>query len=281
VHHGDVGRPDRLARYVWRRLTRIYPIYWALSGVVCLVAAFSPDRAARLAPWHVIQSLLLIPESVDPVISVAWTLQHEMLFYIAFACAILRRGNGLLLAVLCVLLVGLGVLEPTAGRWLTFIESPFHLQFLLGIAAARLLARGNVRWPRLTTVAGVAIFLTCGVMENTGWFLPYGLASHLLFGVASTIILLGVVSSERRGFLRIGPAGLLFGGASYSLYLVHPLVVGLAARGFAKLGVLVWAPESAVVLVMVAGAMTVAAGIYLRVESPVMVAIRNARAFSP
>jgi len=36
-----------------------------------------------------------------------------------------------------------------------------------------------------------------------------------------------------------------------------------------------------VVLVMVAGAMTVAAGIYLRVESPVMVAIRNARAFSP
>jgi hypothetical protein len=68
VHHGDVGHPDRLRRYLWRRLTRIYPIFWVILGIECCRALFSPDRSARLEPWHVLQSLLLLPENTEPMI---------------------------------------------------------------------------------------------------------------------------------------------------------------------------------------------------------------------
>ena len=28
VHFGDIGKPLTIARYLWRRFSRIYPIYW-------------------------------------------------------------------------------------------------------------------------------------------------------------------------------------------------------------------------------------------------------------
>src|SRR5580692_2096905 len=40
VHHGDIGRPSALPRYVWRRLARIYPIYWVVTAIVIALALF-------------------------------------------------------------------------------------------------------------------------------------------------------------------------------------------------------------------------------------------------
>src|SRR6185437_9011418 len=42
AHHADIGQPSALPRYVWRRVTRIYPIYWVITGFVILLAIFRP-----------------------------------------------------------------------------------------------------------------------------------------------------------------------------------------------------------------------------------------------
>lgn len=94
VHHADVGRPRRLMHYAFQRVTRIYPVYWAATAIVILSLFFSHDPAAQLAPLHVAASLLLIPHNQEPVLGVAWTLEHEMLFYLAFGVAILSRRLG-------------------------------------------------------------------------------------------------------------------------------------------------------------------------------------------
>jgi len=276
VHHGDLGRPDRLPRYIWRRITRIYPIFWVVTAIVCMVVLFSPERATRLAPWHLVQSLLLIPEHMDPAVAVAWTLQHEMLFYTAFALAILNRRVGKALVLACVIMVCIGIIAPSDNMWLQFFESPFHLQFLMGIAAARLLARRDLPAPVPLAMAGAAIFLGFGIMENYGLFAPYGFISKLLYGSASVLVLLGIVSAERQRLIHVGSLGLLFGGASYSLYLSHQLVAGLTGRALATVGVLAWLPTVLSVLIMVTAAVVTAVLLYSFVEVPIMTAIRNA-----
>ena len=97
VHRRDLGRPAALGRFCYRRFVRIYPLYWIVTAIVCVLALFSPDRAARLAPGHLVASLLLLPHGQDPLLGVGWTLEHEMLFYLAFALAIASRRLGLVL----------------------------------------------------------------------------------------------------------------------------------------------------------------------------------------
>jgi peptidoglycan/LPS O-acetylase OafA/YrhL len=275
VHYADIGRPDRLGRYAWRRVTRIYPIFWAISAIEIARALFSPDRGARLEPWHLLRSLLLIPEQAVPLIPVAWTLHHEMLFYIAFGCAIVHRRLGVLLAVIGVLLVCTGFFAPAENMWLGFLQSPFHLEFLLGIGCARVLARHDIAYPRLLAAVGAIAFLASGAMDDLELFYAYGFISKLLFGSAASAILAGLVSAERQRLIRLGPAGLLFGGASYSLYLIHPLANGLTARALAGLGAMAWLPTVVVVAAMASVSVAAAVLLHLGVELPMMAAIRN------
>lgn len=39
VHYADIGRPDRIPSYLWRRFSRIYPIYWFILGLVIAITA--------------------------------------------------------------------------------------------------------------------------------------------------------------------------------------------------------------------------------------------------
>ncbi len=63
AHTADIGKPERLYRYLWRRATRIYPIYWIVTLIQASRAFFSADFAIRLAPSHIVHSLLLLPET--------------------------------------------------------------------------------------------------------------------------------------------------------------------------------------------------------------------------
>ncbi|MFL5251667.1 MAG: acyltransferase family protein [Rhodopila sp.] len=109
AHAADIGRPERSGRYAWRRITRIYPLYWVVTAIEVMSPA--PDAAARLAPGHVPRSLLL-PETGSPIVGVVWTLWSEMLFYLVFTLPVLNRRFGVPLAAATLLLVSTGTLVP-------------------------------------------------------------------------------------------------------------------------------------------------------------------------
>jgi len=94
AHHADVGDLSALPRYVWRRVTRIYPIYWVITGFVIILIIFRPGGEHELDAEHILNSVLLLPQSRPPLIGVAWTLEHEMLFYLAFSSLIIGRRLG-------------------------------------------------------------------------------------------------------------------------------------------------------------------------------------------
>ncbi len=270
VHGGDIGQPDRLLRYVWRRVTRVYPIYWFVTAFVVALAIAKPGGWAALSSSHLMQSILLWPQDVQPLLGVGWTLVHEMLFYTLFAVAIIgRRIGGMLFGLWGVLIcmVSFGLVDgPVWG----FIGSFTHVQFLMGVGAACIVRGGYVPHPRLLVIMGISGFLTAGLIENAGMISVGGSASQMAFGLCATAMIVGLAIAETQGKIRVGRVGRFLGAASYSLYLIHTIVIGLLARLLATLGVIQRVPDS-IVFFLVAGA-AIGGGclLYFFIERPVM-----------
>jgi exopolysaccharide production protein ExoZ len=266
VHHRDIGVPAAVGRYVRRRLTRILPIYWVVTALVLLLAVMRPDGAQLPDAWHLLASLLLLPQAADPVLGVAWTLVFEMTFYALFALAIVscRLGAGVLLAWLALILAGMVTSLP--GALLGVLASPLNLEFMLGVAVARTTFSGAVPRPLLLAAAGALAFLAAGMIENAALMTKAGGASEALFGLASAAMIAGLATAERQGRLRIGPAGAFLGDASYALYLMHTVVIGLAARVLGVLGLVKALPVEAVFAVVVAAAVLAGAALHVLVE---------------
>lgn len=161
VHRGDIDNPGRLGRYVFRRVTRIYPIYWVVTLLGIAVFAAKRDWT-DLAPAHVAASFLLIPEAQSPIVGVAWTLCHEMTFYVAFAALIYSRSVGLMVIGLWALLVALGVFAPHKEVFLHFLEDPYHIEFAFGVLAAHLTRANPNRTAPILAALGIVAFLIVG-----------------------------------------------------------------------------------------------------------------------
>jgi exopolysaccharide production protein ExoZ len=275
AHMADVGRSERVYRYLWRRIVRIYPIYWVVTGIGILHASFSLDVAARLAPLHLLYSFLLLPESAEPVVSVAWTLRSEMLFYLLFALAIVDRRFCRPLIIGTLLLISYSMIAPPTGPWTGLLVSPFNIEFLMGIATARWLVHRQIPGSAVLAAAGVIAFLVVGMMEVFGLVPLNGLPGRLLYGGASVAILAGIVELERSGRFRVGLIGVMMGDVSYALYLIHLAVVPLAIRSLADIGLLTVLPESITVVALVALALVVSVMLHVWVEVPLMMSIRR------
>src|SRR4051812_32854206 len=96
IHANDIGRPQALGRYLYRRATRIYPIYWILFALVVPLYFIFPSAGDGTArdPVSLIRSFFLLPNPRGPVIGVAWTLVYEISFYAMFSLLILSRRVG-------------------------------------------------------------------------------------------------------------------------------------------------------------------------------------------
>lgn len=147
VHQSDVGRTAHIFRYAWRRVTRIYPIYWI---VTLLAIGFGiAGHHTDLSVWRVIASLCLLPQADDPIVGVAWTLEHEVLFYGVFAALILNVRVGVMLCAAWLALVFTAFIVPLPGVVLPFAASAYHLDFFLGMASAWLVLQEQVPSPRI------------------------------------------------------------------------------------------------------------------------------------
>ena len=112
--------------FLFRRASRIYPLYWFCCAVVVGFWAFG--LASRVMSVSVIvESALLLPNP-NTLIGVSWTLSYEVYFYLIFAAALISRS-----------LVASAVITVLA------IISPRHCNGLL----TQFYRPGVLLWPRL------------------------------------------------------------------------------------------------------------------------------------
>ncbi len=279
VHHGDVGRPASVALYAWRRVIRIYPMYWVALGLMApLVILGVVDDAP-----HLLADVLLLPQHQAPLLGVAWTLQHEMLFYLVFGVAILSRRLGIALFGGWLLMIVGNCFRASGVPWAPdsllwdFVGAPFHLQFLAGIGVASAVRADRVPAPRALLVAGVVGIVGTAVLEDMGMVSYLGLASQALFGGFAACAIAGMAAAERKGTLNASGAAVLVGEASYSIYLVHfPATAALRAVLIGS-GAIHAVPGAVVMMVLAVTGVISGMALHLVVERRILLWLRGYR----
>lgn len=228
IHRGDLGRPDRFAHFAERRFTRVFPLYWCvlLLGLAIGLAA----HASLPAPLGtVLYNLTLLPTTDEPLVGVAWTLQHELMFYAIFAVAVLWKRAGVVLMAawfFAIVLHAVAGLPEVAGPFANRLLSLFNIQFFFGMFAAWLVAGGRLVRTKAALVAGIVSFAGTGIVEDCGWLDGYGHAARIGYGLSAMLLVIGLASVRlgegawSRGFAVLGTA-------SYSIYLVHLTFIGV------------------------------------------------------
>jgi len=209
-------------RGIWRfsakRLLRIVPLYWFLT----IVAALTIGPALVVGPsltWHVIQSLTFTSGGV-PVILPGWTLEFEMMFYLAFAMIVAsgaaessNRGIAVLICVFVVLAAA-----NLFGLTFAAVGNPIILEFCAGLIISRIYKQADIAalWPLYLIVAAMLFLLSVAPSQHRMGMI------ELLWGGGAFFLVLGLVCAELQGFV-IGKGRIwsLLGDSSYAIYLFH------------------------------------------------------------
>jgi len=266
---------DRNAKhFLPHRLIRVLPPYWIATFIGFMLVVLSTDLGASLV-WFG-QSLFFIPgpHGRGAIIFVAWTLVYELAFYGVYwlSLRLSQRfapficGAALLFLVFGIQRTGLGI-----GPW------PLLLEFVygLGVYFVTKHVTTSSRWLTaaclaLTVAALFALYYFDGQM-HTGTGVDVDFRRIVVWGLPSAAMVLGLVLIERHGIATANRLVLLLGNASYAMYLLHPLVLGILLQYPAKpLSVTMWWFCGATLATA-----AVAVAFYLLIEAPVIYRLRR------
>lgn len=277
----------QLGAFLYARVTRIYPPYWLFTLFAIAAYALEPAEANRsLGDVNLIGSFLLWPTEQLPVLSVGWTLIHEMYFYLVFALVLAaprRWLPALLLGWFALIGLGTGLGAQNAGPVIALITHPMTAEFILGALIGffiQPLSQRTPAWLAWSVLAlGVVGFLAGSahyglqppaegalvVLPDLGW------GRVIYWGLPSALVLYGAVCLELSGRLNTPRWLMTLGDWSYALYLCHLLVVTGLGVAWAR-----FAPDLGrfdnlvLIAAMFAASILVAALAYYGVERPVL-----------
>src|ERR1700733_604032 len=221
AHWKDQGRPSAWPSYAWKRIRRVYPIYWI---VLIPVLLFHSQRFSwAVTPWSILSSLLLIHiGSPVSILLVGWSLFCEILFYILFSLVILNRTTGYLGLTAWFSGCLWFAFHPRPGLLFVYFL-PVHLLFVFGMIITVIYKK---RWishePILLSIgAGIVAFALYRASANRHSF------EDVLAGLGFALFMTGLIGLEVKGRIRVSRAWLLLGDASYSIYLIHMPVLAI------------------------------------------------------
>ena len=209
--------------FIVRRIERIVPMYWMMTAVV-FALSYVPGVARGTAPssLHFLQSVLFMSwangPAAYPVLNVGWTLEYEMLFYAITAITMALAKRPWAVGAIIIL-----ALVSTGHGTSFFLQNPIIIEFVFGMTIASFLYQRRL-FPWL--LAGTLLVLVTLPMAGPAWRVwTFGLGSA---GVVSLAIFMDLRKNYRGSILAE------LGNASYSIYLIHVIVISFAAKLMAK-----------------------------------------------
>lgn len=230
--------------FLTRRFIRIYPIYWVYALIYMVVQVYLLQmRYGSTA--EVVGALALVPGFSWLIIGSGWTLSFEIYFYLCFAVVMIMglvRG----MRWITILFVGstiIGLIFRPSNALLHYVTNSLLLEFLAGAWIAVTFMR-DVRLSSLrsTILIGLAIGLFLGTLPMS----YHGVPHALTWGMPSAMLVAGFAFLERNAALPRWLAKLSFlGDSSYSLYLLHMLLMAIVTHTMVAAG---FVPQSLLAL---------------------------------
>ena len=214
-------------KYARARFVRIYLPYLPVSLFMALAFTLVPSLSMGVGnQFSWLGSLFLLPSDAFPALTVARTLQHEVMFYCLFGLCYFYLKKPLFIFLWALPIIALLFFELSPST--TIMVGSINLEFLFGVAAYRAYSSGRLFRFRFALVAVglVAVGLASAILFKGGATETY----RILAGAGFALMALGFVFMERQfDFLRF--RFLVFiGAASYSIYLVHNPVISVMLR---------------------------------------------------
>ena len=245
----DGIRATDFRRFVWDRLTKIYPVHLLALALVMPVALFSPNLPLdwRALPIHILLLQCFWPSHLRDYLNVpSWSISCEWFFYLLGPVAIfstfgrVRRGIALTLTAvyICVILLLLrGQSDHIKIEFVSWFAPSRFLEFLVGVFLAHFfMAKGTLRFARaarLGQAAGIALIVFGAICrQNAPW--PFWGGALYVPGSALLIISLAYGRTMLAAHLT-WPWINRLGVASFSFYLIHAPVLRLVKGIFLRL----------------------------------------------
>ncbi len=228
AHRSEALERSQLPRYLAKRACRVLPLYWlvtlALLPAFYLIPSFGEDYHRSFSA--LVSSLLLLPQSHDPHLTVGWTLIHEGFFYVFFSLFFLTRYfRHLTLA--WALAIGFHHLTPGGGWLIDFVLSPHNLLFLagIGIASKQDWIKEHLSGRALFSlgIGGAVIGLITALMRVEEIY------PTLFFGASALFLVMASATGGIEPLFARQRLLVFLGAASYAIYLIHfPLMIALS-----------------------------------------------------
>lgn len=244
VSRGRFQNGVEAQRFLFNRVSRIYPTYWLYFFITLAVYLVQPTLVnSGHGSSNLLMSFLLLPSDKVLLVMVAWSLVFELWFYVVFSAFLVLRERRLpvALGIWAAVLVVFNTLFDWQdhGPALKIILHPYALEFIAGaLLALFFYSRHSARIPTTavwTLLVGAVVVATALI----GWLRLYdsqGLPRMLSVGATFGALVLALALLERRGNIAMPKFLVAVGDMSYTVYLSHLLVLGVIGRAWAMLG---------------------------------------------
>ena len=245
----ESGHLRNYASFMLKRVARLYPAYLAIGllYIAKIAAGLSgQDTLSMFSPSDIVGNLLMMTGwglHIHPLMGVAWAASAEMGSYLLVPLLMLltiRRSP---------LLCGLTAVAALAAIYMVSISGR-------GSAGPLDVTNGNSFYPMMRAVAGftlgLAIYRCSHILDRLSMTAQDILLACILIAIVVTV---AIAAGDRLLYVLFIPlvmvlsrdgrlAQALFGNAlvyrlgliSYSIYLIHPLFVSFAVRGWRLFG---------------------------------------------
>ena len=217
------------------RFSRIVPIYWLLTSILFVLILLKPHLVApetldSASVSNLVKSLLFIPYQgavgLSPILTQGWTLNYEMLFYLAVGLSlIVTKSRYMYIACASLVLVFVFAFFSQDVVLKGFYGNSIILEFIMGFAGY--IAYRERIWIPDSYILNFIVAVGCYAFMTVAECL--GLADNRLFwfGIPSFFLLQSALALDR-ALVVSHPIVRMFtsmGDASYATYLTHWYVI--------------------------------------------------------
>lgn len=238
----NFGEPGSGKRFLIHRISRIYPPYLVLTVLLTIFWLIRPEAVNSKTGVDLLTSYTLWPAVKGfPLVQAGWTLSYEMMFYLVFFGMIVSIKRDRLPAALLVwtlaVIAGYSAIRLNASGAIlgtfprsVFVFNPFVFEFVAGCVIGLCSMKFALKGGRTSALLGILMLIGEGIAFQALHYKPTFMRP-LFFGPAAALLIYGLVAWEREaGHLNVPNWVVRCGDISYSLYLVHLLVVHIAYR---------------------------------------------------